>query len=282
VLSAGGKGVNVARAVHCLGENGCCVGILGGHTGRLHAELVAQEGFTGFWTWIDQETRAAVIVNDPVCGEMTVINENGPQLTRQEWECYTFQVLELAAEANAVCFCGSLPLGVPPDKAYDLLTAVQKKGCRIWIDTSGKTLQAAIQAQPAVVKINLEELSEFLGVPTVREADQIARLAKKVLGGGIEQVVVTLGKDGAILVTNYAAWVARPPELSIVSPIGSGDSFLAGLVTATLSGLPAPETLCRAVAAGTANALTIGAGKLTGLDYEKILLQVYLEKIEVV
>jgi 1-phosphofructokinase family hexose kinase len=279
VLSAGGKGVNVARAVRNLGGEACCVGLLGGYNGRHHAELVEQEGMLGYWTWIEQETRAAVIVNDPSFGQMTVINENGPHVSLQEWENFKKQVLDVTEQANAVCLSGSLPPGIPPDETGNLIKAIHRKRCRMWVDSSGKSLKSAIEEKPTVIKINRDELVALMDVPPVTEVNLIVQLARQVLKKGVGQVVVTLGKDGAVLVNELEAWLAAPPEQPIVSPIGSGDSFLAGLVISTINGLPIPETLRLAVAAGTANAMITGAGKFSMVDFDNIASQVTLQKI---
>jgi 1-phosphofructokinase family hexose kinase len=278
-LSAGGKGVNVARAIKNLGGEAACTGFLGGYTGRQHAELVKQEGFPAVWTWIDGETRAAIVVVDQVTGETTVINEEGPAVTTSDWDRMQAEVLELAEKAEAVCLSGSLPLGLGPEAYTELIKALVRARRRVWVDSSGAALQAAVQSCPAVVKINGLEAAGLLGWREFQDVPAAAQAAQTIQQSGVSQVVLTLGRLGAVLASDAGTWYACPPKIKPICPIGSGDAFLGGLVLACLNHSPDPEALRQAVAAGSANALSVGGGKFTRQEFETVLAQTTVKKL---
>lgn len=276
LIAAGGKGMNVARAVVTLGGAALCAGFLGGHSGRLLAELAEREGFQAVWTWIDQETRACIIIIDPEDeAEATLINEKGATITSADWARFQADILGEMERVDAVCLCGSLPSGTPPDGLTGLIRAVQAAGRPIWIDTSGAALQAAVSAAPAGVKVNASEAGELTGQVVTDRATAL-QVALALCQMGPQTVVLTLGKRGAIMVHETGIWWAQPPDIQAVSGIGSGDAFLAGLVTGLAAGQPPVEALQRAVAAGAANALQPGGGRFDLNDFENILATISL------
>jgi tagatose 6-phosphate kinase len=278
-LSPGGKGVNVARAIQNLGGEVFCAGFLGGHTGRQHAQLVNHENLSATWTWIDSETRAAIVILDEKTGEMTVINEEGPTVTVSDWERLQADVLKMAEKADAVCLSGSLPLGLEADCYGELLRALIRVRRRVWVDSSGPALRAAVQSRPAVVKINGLEAADLLGWRDIPDISTALQAAQTIQQSGLSQVVLTLGKLGAVLASDAGAWFAHPPEIKVVCPIGSGDAFLGGLVLSWLNQDPDPDALRRAVAAGSANALMVGGGKFSRLEFEQILTNTTVKQL---
>ncbi len=278
-LSPGGKGVNVARAIKNLGGEATCAGFLGGHTGLQHAHLVSRENLPATWTWIDSETRAAIVIVDEQSGETTVINEEGPTVTAADWERLQADVLRLSEQAQAVCLSGSLPLGLETDCFADLVRALNGARRRVWVDSSGATLRAAVQARPAVVKVNGYEAAGLLGWREIQDVSTSLQAAQTIQQSGMSQVVLTLGKLGAVLASDAGVWFAQPPEIKILCTIGSGDAFLGGLVLAWLNQEPDPGSLRRAVAAGSANTLSVGGGKFTRQEFEDVLANTTVTKI---
>lgn len=270
-LSAAGKGVNVARAIRNLGGESMCTGFLGGHTGRMLAEFTARDQIPAQWTWINGETRVTLIILAPETATTTVLNEEGPTVTISDWDRLQTDVLALAAKAQVVCLCGSLPLGLPPALVGTLITALKRDRRRVFVDQSGDLLRAAVAANPEVIKINNSEAAALLDWPDFNDPDTAARAAQSIRHYGISKVILTLGAQGAVLAGQSGCWHAMPPPLKIVSPIGSGDSFLAGLTVAMLQDLPDPESLRRAVAAGSANALSAAGGAFSTSDYDRVL-----------
>jgi tagatose 6-phosphate kinase len=278
-LSAGGKGVNVARAIKNLGGEATCTGFLGGYTGRQHAELVKQENLPAVWTWIDGETRSAIVIVDESTGETTVINEEGPSVTPSDWDRMQAEVLKLAEKAEGVCLSGSLPLGLGPEAYAGLVKALNRVKRRVWVDSSGAALQAAVKSCPAVIKINGLEAAGLLGWREFQDVSTAAQAAQTIQQTGLSQVVLTLGRLGAVLASDAGTWYACPPKIKAICPIGSGDAFLGGLVQAWLNHSSDPEALRQAAAAGSANALSVGGGKFTRQEFESVLAQTTVKKL---
>jgi tagatose 6-phosphate kinase len=278
-LSAGGKGVNVARTIKILGGEAICTGFLGGYTGRQHAELVKQENLPAAWTWIDSETRAAIVIVDEATGETTVINEEGPAVTPFDWDRMQAEVLKQAEKAEAVCVSGSLPLGLDAEAYTELVKALNRVRRRVWVDSSGAALQAAVKSHPTVVKVNGLEAAGLLGWREFQDVSSAAKAARTIQQSGLSQVVLTLGKLGAVLASDAGIWYACPPKIHAICPIGSGDAFLGGLVYAWLNHSADPDMLCQAAAAGSANTLSVGGGKFTHQEFESVLAQTTVKKI---
>jgi len=277
VAGCGGKGINVARAVVSLGHEATCSGILGGHAGRLAAESAAAEGLAAHWTWCDRETRTCVIVVGD-SGEATVINEPGPSVKSEDWRRFIVDSATAASGTDAVCISGSLPPNTPKNGLHGLVSAAGESA-PVWLDTSGAALNAGIAARPYGLKINAAEAAVVLesDIKGPREAIDAAR---KLRSHSIEVVAITLGPAGAVMVDGKGAWWAVPPTVPAVSPVGSGDAFLAGLATSYGAGAPAAEALCLAVAAGTANAMVAEAGRFSPTAFRAILDATCVEPAE--
>ena len=277
--AAGGKGLNVARVVRGLGGAVLCAGFLGGHSGRLLAGLAEREGLPAAWTWFAGETRTSIILLDPQGGDATVINEPGPAVTSEDWARLTADVLRAAEGSDYVCLSGSLPPGSTAELLAELLRSLVTAGRQVWVDTSGAALAAALAIDAVGIKVNGAEAAEIAGLTIEHPAAALAA-AHELRRGASSSIILTLGARGAVLLAEAGGWHAQPPALQVVSSVGSGDAFFAGLVVGLARGLGEPEALRQAVAAGAANALTVGGGRLELDDFRTILEQTTLARIE--
>ncbi len=277
----GGKGLNVARVAQRLGRRAMCCGFLAGPTGRVAAALAEREGLAAHWTWVEGDSRTCVMIVDTDGGgdgggdggEATVINEPGPPVTAAGWQHLAGDVTEQAAHAGTVCLCGSLPPGVPAGGFAGLIRDLGMAGVPVWVDTSGAALAEAADSAPAGLKVNAAEVGHLLGRPVPDEPRGAAQVASALRRRGPDTphtVVVTLGAAGAVLVDGAGAWAVRPPAITAVSAVGSGDAFLAGLVGGLLDGLATPEALRHAAACGAANALQVGGGQVEPADVARL------------
>lgn len=272
----GGKGLNVLRAVRILGGDPVAMGLLGGHTGRMIAEMVENDDFPSEWTWYEGETRTCTIIAPPD-GNSTVINESG-EIAESDWANLVDDICRVAEhdDVGAICLCGSLPLGAPDNAPADLVGRLHKMNKQVWVDSSKTYLANAISAKPYAVKVNADEIGEALG-ETVNSIDRIHEVGTKLIDNGIAVVVITLGKDGAIIMTQDVTAKATPPTIQPVDPIASGDCVHAGIVTALAEGQDFAEAVRAGVAAGTVNALYAGGAQFTYAHYKEILAQTTLD-----
>ncbi len=274
LVAAGGKGLNVVRAIKSLGGTSLSLGFAGGHSGRLLADLARNDGLNASWTRVDSETRTCTLLISQG-GVATVVNEPGMPVSKSDWEQLQAEVRKYISAASLVCVCGSLPPGSSDEDLRALLNILVETGKPVWVDTSGSALDTAIACPGICIKVNSDEISTVLGVK-IKDASSAKRALSMLVERGVTASVITLGAGGALLATSDGRWHAQAPVVSVVSTVGSGDSFLGGLVNALDGGKGWPEALRDAAAAGTANALSIGGGRFTSQEFNNIRDQVQI------
>jgi 1-phosphofructokinase family hexose kinase len=254
----------VARAATALGADVIATGILGGHAGRWVAEALDGEGVTGRFAWSVGETKSSLSVADSMTGRLTEFYEDGAAIDARAWETLERIAGDLMRRATWVTMSGSLPPGAPADGYARLVRTARRLGTAVALDAHGEPLALALNAGPNIVKVNAEEAGALLGDPigTVENAARGAADIVRRAGGPGRAALITRGADGAVLVApDGSTWVGRLYERGPY-PVGSGDAFLAGLVVALDRGDDWPDALAVALAAGTANAQSRGAGTL--------------------
>jgi tagatose 6-phosphate kinase len=233
------------------------------------AQLADAEGLSCEWTWIDGETRTCVIVVNTLSGEATVINERGPTVIDQDWARLTASIRRVA-RGKIVSFSGSLPDGSGLELWRELLTSLRAEADSIWVDTSGEALTCAMKLG-VNIKVNNAEAAEVLEYP-VADPASAARAAEELRQRGASTVVLTLGKQGAVLADSAGTTHIAAPVVAAINAVGSGDSFLAGFLVALNTGHLTMEALRWAVAAGAANAACSGGAHFTYEEFRQMLL----------
>lgn len=268
IVAAGGKGLNVARAIRILGSEPLCVGFAGGHSGRLLADLARDESLPSSWTWTAAETRTCTILvaEDK---DATLINEPGMSVSSSDWKQLQQDIGQRLDSVDRVCLSGSLPPDSSAADLQSLLRMLTDSGKQVWVDTSGSALEAALAIPNICIKVNGDEIREIIGVP-VNDLSSAGRALDLLGQRAPATCVITLGSAGAVLATSTKRWFAQGPQVRVVSTVGSGDAFLGGLVSALDRGQDWPEALCSGVAAGTANALSAGGGRFAFHDFQTI------------
>lgn len=259
----GGKGLNVARAAHSLGADVHATGILGGHAGQWLAEALAAEGVSGTFAWIDGETRASLSVADRETGGLTEFYERGDDIGPDGWERLEEVVRSALPGRSWMTMSGNLPPGAPDDGYARLTSMAREAGVRAALDARERALAEGIDARPDVVKVNDEEAGWLLGTEIASLAG--ARAAAEALRdrlGGAGAGIVTRGADGALVAGIDGAMLHGRLYAKGPYPVGSGDSFLGGLVTALERGDPWTDAIALALGAAAANAEMPGAGRL--------------------
>jgi 1-phosphofructokinase family hexose kinase len=275
IVAAGGKGLNVARTIRILGGESLCMGFAGGHTGRLLADLSQNVGLHSSWTWINSETRTCTILVSRH-DDATVINEPGMLVSKSDWKRLQQDVRKHVSSAGLVCVSGSLPPDTSAGDLQGLLSMLVDTAKQVWVDTSGPGLVAALTVPGICIKVNGDEISKPLGFE-VKDVPSAKRALTKLGERGMTACVITLGVAGALLSTKEGRWHAYGPRVRVVSTVGSGDSFLGGLLSALDAGKDWPEALLDAVAAGTANALSAGGGQFALQEFQDIGKQVQIQ-----
>ena len=252
-VDPGGKGVNVSRALAAQGTATLAVLPAGGPEGHLMEELLDTAGVPRRSVAVSGPLRMNISVLEPD-GTTTKLNEPGPRLTAAEVDALLTATLEAADGAEPgdwVVGCGSLPPGAPDSLYADLVTRVRERGTNVAVDSSGAPMAAAVAARPTLVKPNHEELAELVGHPLPTLGD-VHAAARDLVAHGIEVVAVSLGGDGALLVTAGELVHARATITTPLSTVGAGDCMLAGLLHGLSAGRSAADALAGAVTWGAA------------------------------
>jgi len=253
-VDAGGKGVNVARALAAHGRKATAVLPSGGAEGAQLEALLAGAGLALLTVRIAGSIRANVTVVEGD-GTTTKLNEPGPVLGQDELDALAATLTDAAARADWVVLSGSLSPGAPAGWYAELIRRLRGTGPRVAIDSSGPPLAMAIAARPDLIKPNREELAELAGRPVDTIADVVGA-ALTMTANGVHTVLTSLGPAGAVLVRRDAAWHATAAALEPRSTVGAGDALLAGYLAAGADGTSA---LAEAVAWGSAAAALPGS-----------------------
>lgn len=248
-LSAGGKGVNVARVVRACGGTATIVGLVGDNDRERLLGLLAEEGADVLDVPVPGDVRITTVLLERALSRTTVVNEPGPAVSAQSWQDYRAAV-ERALPGRRVLVCaGSLPPGAPLDGYGQLVELAHRTGVPAVVDTAPAALRATLASGPDLVTPNLPEAEAALAGSSdavladtgsgVRERARLA--ASRLCSLGARAAAVTAGAQGCALALAgdpAARWVPTVP-VAVLSAVGAGDSFVAGVV---ISLVAAPAT----------------------------------------
>ena len=272
----GGGGINVARVMKRFGADVTAMYPIGGALGQLLRRLVDQEGIPGLTTPICAETREDFTVHERATDLQYRFVLPGPQLTEQEWRACLAAFSSLDQRARFVVGSGSLPPGVPDDFYGRVAQAVKRTGGKIVIDTSGPPLHAALQTGVYLIKPSLNEFRILMGKLLETQTDWIEACRSLVNNGYAEIVALTLGEQGALLVTRDQVLRAQALPVTPVSVVGAGDSFLGAMIWSLASGHTVETAFRCGVAAGSAALLMHGTELCQREDTERLVNDVEL------
>jgi 1-phosphofructokinase len=203
------------------------------------------------------ETRVNLKIVDRVNKSNTDINEPGFPISTDDLGKLEKNILNLLDENSIVVFSGSIPAGVPRDIYKTLIEKIKKYGAKTILDADGDLLKEGIQAGPYMVKPNINELERFCSKRLDNTSDVI-RACKEFFKYGVKQVVVSLGKDGALFIKEEAVVLAHGLNVEVKSTVGAGDSMVAALAFSMERGYSLEEAVRLSVAASAANVMTSG------------------------
>lgn len=252
-LRAGGKGLNVSRMLAALGTETQAVSFSAGDTGAMLETMLAAEAFPTVWIRLPKgRTR----INVKLTGaDETEVNAPGSPVPEEAFRALTERVRRLRP-GDALCLCGSLAPGMGADSYARLLAAVPA-GVITAVDTVGEPLLQTLVHRPFLIKPNRAELSQLVGRP-LPTSETVERAAASVRRRGAENVLVSLGGEGALLVTGAGVWHQPAPVGRVRCAVGAGDSMVAGFLTALSRGESLQGALRMAVAVGSAVAFAGG------------------------
>lgn len=279
--TAGGKGLNVTRVIHDLGGDVLATGVLGGFHGAFIAEQLRQAGIKQEFTAIKEETRDSIAILHE--GNQTEILEAGPTVSEEEVTLFLEKFRELIQKAAVVTLSGSLAKGFPSNFYQQLIEIAKTQNAKVLLDTSGESLKQVLKgkAKPYLIKPNLEELEGLLGKTfSLQDLSAIKDALLEPIFSGIEWIVVSLGKAGALAKHQETFYRIEIPTIEVVNPVGSGDATIAGFAYALAEGLKAEEQLKLCMATGMANAQERRTGHVDPAKVQTHVAKIAVKKIE--
>jgi 1-phosphofructokinase/tagatose 6-phosphate kinase len=279
---AGGKGVNVARALKALGQPVIATGVAGGPTGTRIIEQLTEEAILNDFVRIREESRTSTAVVDPTSNEQTEINERGPAVSPAELDLFVDKLLYLAKGAGVCVFSGSLPRGVEDGLYARLIGELSRMGVTTVLDSEGEPLRLATRSGPSVVTPNEIEAEELVGHEFADDQDKLTAMPE-MLELGAREAIMTMPSGCLALITEPEDPTRRHlmratlEPLEPVAAVGSGDAFLAGYVAARYSGRSSEECLRFGVACGAESTQHFGAGVLDPREADRLQSEVAVE-----
>lgn len=269
-LLPGGKGINVARALRRLGQKPMILGFTAGATGRWIERETSREGLRARWVRLKTgDSRLCLSLLDGR-RHPTDLNELGPSIHPSDVSRLTSAYTRLLGKSRAVVLSGSLPPGAPPSIYARFMRLAHARAKPVFLDASGEPLRNAVRQNPDLLKLNREEAAS-LGFDGIKDSrfflDSLWRR-------GVREAVVTGGPDEACAYLSGKFWRAQSPAIRAVTPIGCGDTFLAGMIHAKIMGWPPEKSFAFAMALATASASVLGAGVFPPRDVPKLLKRV--------
>ena len=279
---AGGKGINVARALKRLDVPVVATGLAGGRTGTRIVEELTAEAILNDFVRIADESRTSTAVVDPMGSSFTEINEWGPQVGADELEMLREKIRYLSRGADVVVFAGSLPRGVDVAFYADAIRELSRKGVSSVLDSEGEPLRVGLDAEPTLVAPNQQEAEGLVGQELNDDEDFLMAL-DAIADLGAKNVLLTL-VSGAFGLTREdrrtRRFQATAPMVEPVSAVGAGDVLLAGFLAAQVNRRSFEEALRHAVAAGTAATTEVGAGRFDPREAGRLSALVEVAELE--
>ncbi|MFD0641186.1 MULTISPECIES: 1-phosphofructokinase family hexose kinase [Bradyrhizobium] len=274
----GGGGINVARVLTRLGIDTIAVYPAGGATGQILAALVERESVRSIVIPTSNDTREDITIFDETTREQFRLVFPGALLSEFEWQQCLDALARISSQAGFVVASGSLPPGVPAD-FYGKAVRASKGAARVIVDTTGAALKAALDAGVYLIKPNLHEFQDLAGIGTEDEPSLLEAGRKLFDRYSIEIIALSLGSQGALLLTRDIALRANGLPIEPVSVSGAGDSFVGAMVSSLARDDNLEAALRYGVAGGSAALLSPGTGLCLREDIHRLASSVNVTAI---
>ena len=279
---AGGKGINVARALKRLDIPVVATGLAGGRTGTRIVEELTSEAILNDFVRIGDESRTSTAVVDPTAGTYTEINEWGPHVEPEELTMLLDKINYLARGADMVVFAGTLPRGVEDTFYGEAIRELNRRHVRAVLDSEGPPLRFGAEAEAFLVTPNQREAEALVGQELGDDEDYTMAL-DRIADLGARNVLITAETRSFGLFRaerKRTLFRADAPQVEPVSAVGSGDVLLAAFLAARVADKSLEESLRAAVAAGAASTLEVGAGRFEPREASRLHNAVEVRELE--
>ena len=274
----GGKGLNVSKPAAIYGAKVVATGFVGGHAGDYIAEALKEFGVESDFYHLSAESRTCINIWDDEKQQQTEFLEPGFTVNQEDFYEFMAHFTHLVKLADVVSISGSVPKGLNGEAYQRLIAIAKKQGKPVILDTSGTLLEQGIKAAPTMVKPNIDEIRMLTG-NNCDTQEELIEAAKQIHKEGVDVVVISLGADGSVAVTDEGVFRAIVPKIDAVNTVGCGDSMTAGFAIGFEQKLPIEDTLRLASAISAAAALREETGYFVKEDMEKLYKKVIITKL---
>lgn len=281
MVSAGGKGVNIAKTLNKLGDVVIASGFAGGHEGHMLCDAIRKEGITTNFIFTQGSTRTNISILDRKNETLTEINDLGQEVPIEDITFFIENYERLLPRVELVVIAGSLPRGVSPDIYIQMVHLAKEQNKKVVIHTSPKYLPVLMEAQPFLINPDMRSDHIILG-KEVDGVDQFLRTGREILNNCplTEYVIFTHRLENVVVISQTKAYILRPRNIDIVNMLGYGDAYLAGLIHAYLHNEKEKDILSYASAAGLTDVEEIYKDISDIRKIQKNLSRIEIEEIE--
>jgi 1-phosphofructokinase len=276
-IEAGGKGINVAKALKLWGSTVFALGLVARNDGQFILDAISAQGIPADFVRVPGDTRVCLKIHDAKSGAETELNELGAPITPSDLSGLRRKIEHYAPQCDVMVFSGSLPPGAPPGTFSDLIRVATESGAKCILDTSGVALKFGLGAGPYLVKPNRAEAADLLGRPLLTRLELVEG-ARELMQMGAEHVLISLGAVGALGVAHSDTLFAVPPDIEFRSSTGAGDAMVAAMAIAVVERMSFREAFRMAVAAGAATAALEGTQMANPSAVRNLLPRVTLKE----
>ena len=255
-IEAGGKTVNISRVLHVNGTESVAYVVMGKDNCRDFVEQLTHDGFNFRSFYVNGRIRENVTLHSEGMPETRISLDNFSIDDKVLDDLYN-DMSKIVTENTYIAFCGKVPRGVTLESVINFLNRLKALGAKIAVDSNSFKTEDLLLVKPWLIKPNEQEIQSFSDKP-IENADDAIVVAKKLCALGIENVMVSLGRAGAVLVNSDGAYEAHVPDIKVVSTIGAGDSTVAGFIAAASRGMDAKECFAVAQSYGCAACMSEG------------------------
>ena len=277
IKSPGGKGLNVTKVLRQMDADVVATGIIGGKNGEWIQENLKKMDIKEEFYVSSAETRVCIAVLAK--HSETEILESGEELTDSDLRAFEKKLMELVEKSDVITMSGSLPKGMDAGYYQKLVELVNRKGKKVILDTSGKSLLEGVKGKPYLIKPNFDELEYVLG-ESIDGRDKIKKAVEKLKNLGAQNVLVSLGGEGAIYFGEEILKITIP-KIKIHNTVGSGDSSVAGFAKGLDDGLELNEILKLSMACGMSNAQSMETGRVIPEDVKEFMGNITVEVLKI-
>lgn len=274
----GGKGINVSRALKAMGMDSIVMSVIGGFTGDEVLHRLRLEGLVPQIVRIKNETRTNVVIFGEEDGQELTIRSAGPPVEETETEQICPLIARAAEDTEIFVLSGSVPPGVNVDVYRELVGEGKARGAKVILDSSGEPFRLGVEAAPFMIKPNIHELEELAG-EELKEEERLVGYCRELVGGGVQNVVVSMGRNGGLMVRGEGAWRGTVPDID-EDTVGAGDSLVAGLVKGLVEYRSVEEMFHMGLACGVSAVMNVGPGLCIPELYRKAFGMVEVERID--